>query len=853
MSTVDPAAFYTSIFNTEAYKNQSGYLTIDYANRTYLKLVGGSIFGSLNIGGTLNVAGTINTTGLFLNNVLVNSTATELNYLSGITLGIGTASKVLTLNSSSNVSGINKIFTKYLDIDNNDTTPFSVSGLSDNYGLHLHSQITGTGQNYGSAISFNHNATGNVVPLSAIVLDKTATSFGELVFYNRNGGANIQENFRMKSNGEFKCVSLNINNVALTASATELNYLNFSPSYVLGVNEASKALVLDASRNTSNINNISVNSLALDNSTAYRTLIDCGNVNSGTGLDRIIGVFNNGTAFTGFGVRDNLFKIQTATTNGFAFYTGSTNSSVGTERLGINGSGIVNITSTQASSSRTTGALTIAGGLGVNGNVYATRFWMPNSVFGLSHTYSTGGTAELITYNDGVNGSFIGTFTSNNFGIATGQIIRIGVDTSGNVNIVNHNASTIGLRLNNTLITATATELNYLDLTTGAGTAEASKALVLDASRNIININSITGEFLTINTSISSSNASATFKKLNLNGILTNYGVASIRGGNNNSPYWGSTDSLIWMESSHPTPIEFEINCSFLTAATSTNPARIGTNTNNDFVLFTNTTERMRISSDGNIKLNKNLMIGTSTDTASTRLISALDSTMGVGDNRFITLGRQNTSGNQAELAFNYAGDNNDDNCLVFGFFGGEKARLTKWGSFAINTTTTTYGGFRARFINLSASGNEWGGVFKNTSNSNNKTIGFYDLNNNEKGSITFGTGTTAYNTTSDYRLKKDIIPITNGLELINNLNPVKFKWKDSDIDAEGFIAHELQQYLPYCVDGEKDGYYENGTIKPQSVDYGKITTTLVSAIKELYDKIKKLENELEKYSNKNI
>ncbi|KAG4042499.1 hypothetical protein PC123_g22012 [Phytophthora cactorum] len=53
------------------------------------------------------------------------------------------------------------------------------------------------------------------------------------------------------------------------------------------------------------------------------------------------------------------------------------------------------------------------------------------------------------------------------------------------------NLNPTSLTLRGTAITSTATELNYLDLATGAGTAEASKALVLDASSNIVGISTL--------------------------------------------------------------------------------------------------------------------------------------------------------------------------------------------------------------------------------------------------------------------------------------------------------------------------------------------------------------------------
>jgi len=66
-------------------------------------------------------------------------------------------------------------------------------------------------------------------------------------------------------------------------------------------------------------------------------------------------------------------------------------------------------------------------------------------------------------------------------------------------------------------------------------------------------------------------------------------------------------------------------------------------------------------------------------------------------------------------------------------------------------------------------------------------------------------------------------------------LKPSKFNWIETGNEAEGFIAHELQEIFPDAVTGEKDETYEStGNIKPQSVDYGRITPLLVKAIQEL-------------------
>ena len=98
-------------------------------------------------------------------------------------------------------------------------------------------------------------------------------------------------------------------------------------------------------------------------------------------------------------------------------------------------------------------------------------------------------------------------------------------------------------------------------------------------------------------------------------------------------------------------------------------------------------------------------------------------------------------------------------------------------------------------------------------------------------GSIT-QTGTTAvlYNTTSDYRLKSNVSPVTTGLSVINQLNPVNFTWiSDNEADT-GFLAHEFQAVIPRTVTGAKDATKEEEyEVTPAVKDeQGNITTPAV-------------------------
>ena len=101
-------------------------------------------------------------------------------------------------------------------------------------------------------------------------------------------------------------------------------------------------------------------------------------------------------------------------------------------------------------------------------------------------------------------------------------------------------------------------------------------------------------------------------------------------------------------------------------------------------------------------------------------------------------------------------------------------------------------------------------------------------------GGITTNGSTTAYNTNSDYRLKKNITPLTGALGIVAQLKPSVFTWKESNIDSQGFIAHELQEVLPGAVIGIKDAIEADGSVKPQMVDTSFLVATLTAAIQEL-------------------
>ena len=109
---------------------------------------------------------------------------------------------------------------------------------------------------------------------------------------------------------------------------------------------------------------------------------------------------------------------------------------------------------------------------------------------------------------------------------------------------------------------------------------------------------------------------------------------------------------------------------------------------------------------------------------------------------------------------------------------------------------------------------------------------------------IYVSSGAVVYSTSSDYRLKKNVVPIPEGINLVNRLNPVSFDWiaHDKPNKTYGFLAHELAEVVPDAVMNEKDGIDEDGNPKYQSVDLSFTVPIIVSALKESIAKIEELE-----------
>jgi hypothetical protein len=96
-----------------------------------------------------------------------------------------------------------------------------------------------------------------------------------------------------------------------------------------------------------------------------------------------------------------------------------------------------------------------------------------------------------------------------------------------------------------------------------------------------------------------------------------------------------------------------------------------------------------------------------------------------------------------------------------------------------------------------------------------------------------------SYVTTSDYRIKENIIPLDNYFK-VDYLNPVTYVNKQTNKQDIGLIAHELQEHFPELVNGVKDGP------DTQSVNYNGLIPILIHEIKILKTKMNNLEKQLQ-------
>jgi hypothetical protein len=117
-----------------------------------------------------------------------------------------------------------------------------------------------------------------------------------------------------------------------------------------------------------------------------------------------------------------------------------------------------------------------------------------------------------------------------------------------------------------------------------------------------------------------------------------------------------------------------------------------------------------------------------------------------------------------------------------------------------------------------------------------------FHLSGNERGTIAVDGSSTAYNTSSDYRLKENETAISDGLTRVKALKPYRFNFKaDTGTTRDGFFAHEAATVVPESVTGAKDATRDGDPVY-QGMDHSKLVPILVAALKEIDARVTALE-----------
>jgi len=257
--------------------------------------------------------------------------------------------------------------------------------------------------------------------------------------------------------------------------------------------------------------------------------------------------------------------------------------------------------------------------------------------------------------------------------------------------------------------------------------------------------------------------------------------------------------------------------------------------TGSNVTFDTSGAERMRITSAGNVG------IGTTSPSGRLSVLGTDNTTQAV------ISGAIGTTGRGLRIATSLITVNNDGAILdaqsatgtptlIFQTASTERARIDSSGNLLVGTTSTL-GGAKQTIYAANLSLTNGLSIQNGTAHPSGagSFIVFYNSAGAAAGYINqTGTTTVAYTTSSDYRLKNTVAPMTGALAKVALLKPVTYKWNADGSDGEGFIAHELAEVCPQAVVGKKDAIDADGNPKYQGIDTSFLVATLTAAIQEL-------------------
>ena len=232
-------------------------------------------------------------------------------------------------------------------------------------------------------------------------------------------------------------------------------------------------------------------------------------------------------------------------------------------------------------------------------------------------------------------------------------------------------------------------------------------------------------------------------------------------------------------------------------------------------VFSTDNTERMRIEAAGNITINES---GNDQDFRIESSSNANAFKVDAGNGAGVLF-----SGGTTDTPWNVTTGNGN---LAYRIDNG-----SAYGSLAMSNNADR--GWSAMYINK----------FAYTSGDDQRYIQWW-VNGSALASIQLNSAGTAieYNTSSDRRLKENIVDIVDGIARVKQLQPKKYTWIGTDFNAEGFIADEADGIVPEAVNGEPNAVDSDGNPIYMQIEYSRYIPLLTAALKETIAKNEELE-----------
>ena len=189
---------------------------------------------------------------------------------------------------------------------------------------------------------------------------------------------------------------------------------------------------------------------------------------------------------------------------------------------------------------------------------------------------------------------------------------------------------------------------------------------------------------------------------------------------------------------------------------------------------------------------------------------------------------------NVAEISYDHSA-----NAMKFFANASERLRIDSSGSVLIGATSNPGGGF-SQFI---VSGQDTVAINNTSAGTGTATAVYFKRNATGTGSITVTGSSTAYNTSSDHRLKENVVDMTDATTRLKQLLPKRFNFiTDADTTVDGFLAHEVQSVVPEAITGTHNEVDADGNPVYQGIDQSKLVPLLVKTIQELEARIVALE-----------